>query len=445
MPTNHNWRKIAIVILFAVTLGVTIFIWWSTSGVLLFKWRLPIALRSISNLFAVLAVYFILMQLMLIGRVRWIEQTFGLDKLARVHHATGFSLIFFIVGHPLLLIASSSLLTHQSWFTTFWSFVNYMEDVNTAAIAVGLFIVLIVLAVLIVLKKLKYEAWYLTHLVMYAAVLLAFGHQLSLGDDFGATWAIAFWYLLYAFVFANVLYYRFCLPLWRTWRHAFIVDKVVRENDDTISIYIKGRDLDKYKIKAGQFFFFRFLDRKRWWQAHPFSLSCLPNDKFLRITVKNLGDYTSQLPSLKQGTRVYIDGPHGIFTENNSSKEKYLLIAGGVGITPIRSLVEDFIKRGKDVILLYGSQTQKSLIFSQELSDLERNSKLQVKYVLSAEPAWQGERGFVDQEKIQRLVPDFAGRDIYVCGPMVMTKNILSVIKKLNISNKQIHFERFSL
>lgn len=445
MSIGQAWRKTEIAILFALTLGVSIFIWWSTSGVLLLNGGLPIMLRSISNLLAVLAVFFILLQLMLIGRVKWIEQVFGLDKLARVHHAVGFSVIFFIVGHPLLLIASSSLLTHRSWYVTFWNFVNYMEDVGSATVAVGLFLVLIILAILIVLKKLKYEAWYLTHLAMYAAVLLAFGHQLNLGDDFGAMWTIVFWYFLYVFVFANVLYYRFFSPVWNTWQHKFIVDKVVHENDDTVSIYISGRDLDKYKIKAGQFFFFRFLDRSRWWQAHPFSLSCLPNEKFLRITVKNLGDYTSELAKVKPGTRVYIDGPHGVFIADKMNTDKCLLIAGGVGITPVRSLVEDLLQRGKDVILFYGNQTKKSLIFGQELADLVRNSRLEVKYVLSAEPEWQGEKGFIDHEKIQRLVPDYMERDIYVCGPKMMTKMILPAIKSLHVHKSRIHFEKFSL
>ncbi|MDD5503587.1 MAG: ferredoxin reductase family protein, partial [Candidatus Thermoplasmatota archaeon] len=383
----------------------------------------------------------ILLQIMLIGRVKWIETIFGFDKLSRLHHVNGFIIPFLIVIHPMLLVISSSLVSKRDWITSFIRLLN-IDNVFNALLGTILFLILVVLAILIVYKKLKYEAWYLTHLAMYAAVLLAFSHEFS-GDDMSG-WAVAFWYGLYAFVLINLLYYRFFLPIWRSWKHEFKVDRVAEEPGEVTSIYITGKNLDKYKVKAGQFFIFRFLDKERWWQAHPFSLSVAPNGKFLRISAKALGDFTAKMHGIKPGTRIFIDGPHGVFTLDRANKDKYLLVAGGIGITPVRSIAETLAMDKKDAVLLYGSRTERGITFRNEFQEMS-NGALNVQYVLSNDAAWQGEKGYIDKEKIQRLAPDFMDREVYLCGPKPMMRGALSAFKQLGVPRHQIHFELFSL
>ncbi|MFA6161153.1 MAG: ferric reductase-like transmembrane domain-containing protein [Patescibacteria group bacterium] len=437
-------KKLGLALIVFLTLLASILIWADHSGSLMLNGRLPVILRSLSNLMALLAAYAILLQILMIARIKWIEAVFGLDKLARWHHINGFILPFLILTHPILLVASASLVSKRDWWTSFLRIVNFVPGAWYAVIAAGLFVLLVVMAVLIVLKKLKYEAWYLTHLIMYAGVLLVFTHQFA-GDDLGTAWPRLYWNAVYIFVLANVLYFRFYLPTWRTLKHKFRVDRVVKEAGDVYSIYIKGKQLDKYKVKAGQFFIFRFLDRKRWWQAHPFSLSCLPNGQYLRISVKSSGDYTSELDKVKPGTRVYIDGPHGVFKVDKASKNKFLLIGGGIGITPVRAIVEELVQKNKDAILLYASRMASATVFKDELDKMAKASNFKVQYVMSDDPQWPGEKGFIDKEKIQHLVPDLLEREVYLCGPASMMTVILKALHSLGVSKSQIHFEKFSL
>ena len=148
------------------------------------------------------------------------------------------------------------------------------------------------------------------------------------------------------------------------------MDRVVRETDDVVSVYIRGRNLSCFRFAGGQFMILRFLAKGFWWQAHPFSLSCPPNGDYLRVSIKNSGDFTAKVPNLQPGTRVLIDGPHGIFTSRRSAKNKVLLIAGGIGITPLRSMANDLAVGGKNVVLLYGNRRHKDVVFQSEFDPL---------------------------------------------------------------------------
>lgn len=94
----------------------------------------------------------------------------------------------------------------------------------------------------------------------------------------------------------------------------------------------------------------------------------MPTGEELRITVKEVGDFTRRVGLLPLGTRIIIDGPYGVFTEWFSVSSKVLFIAGGIGITPIRSLMEQMLRNKKDAILLYANKTRRDIVFKDELS-----------------------------------------------------------------------------
>lgn len=437
-----RWLAYASLVLTAV---LVIFGWWSGSGQFLLKGTTYGTLRALANLAAFAAAYGILLQLFLIARVPWLDRTFGMDKLARFHHILGFSIPAAIVTHPMLLVAGEIATSGGTWLAQFMSFVDGYQDVGKAAIAAALFLSLVAMSLVIVLGRLKYELWYYAHLIMYAAVLLALGHQFNVGDDMYG-WFAGYWYGLYALAFGSLIVFRFATPLYLYWRHGFTVDRVVTEGVGCWSVYLTGRGLESLAVRAGQFFIVRFLDKKRWRQAHPFSLSCVPNGNYLRITIKSLGDYTRDIGSLKPGTRVLLDGPHGAFTEEVSALDKRLLVAGGVGITPIRSLCETMANEGKDVVMLYGARTCADLVFKQEMDELAaKHPNFKLLCVVAKDASWTGETGLVDKEKIARLVPDAVLRDVYVCGPKPMLDSVLSALDSLKVPKKQIHFERFTL
>lgn len=180
------------------------------------------------------------------------------------------------------------------------------------------------------------------------------------------------------------------------------------------------------------------------WYTHPFSLSTAYNGKFIRFSIKSLGGYTKQISTLRKGTSIIIDGPLGLFVEARATRDKYLFLAGGIGITPLRAMTESLVAKGKDVVVLWGNRTENDIVFKKEFDELTKKSGVaKVHYVLAtATPGY--ESGFLDKEKIVRLVPDFYTREVFLCGPPPMMKIMIGHLKDLGFDANHIHYEKFS-
>lgn len=424
-----------------INLAIICNFWWQNSGTM-FAIDRSNAFIALGRITGLLSVFFVLLQIILIGRTKWLEKIYGLDKLSNAHHLSAFLTFFFVIAHGFLMIigyAGESM----GFFGQIINFVKYWE-LLPAILSVFLFTFVFVSSLVIVFKRLKYETWYLIHVVSYLAIFLGFEHQMEIGGDFYQnTLFQAYWLLLYAFTFANLGFYRFFLPIYNFYKHQFVVTKIQNENDNTVSIYISGKNLEKFQYEAGQFAIWRFLDKKRMWQAHPFSFSSHPQDNFLRITVKNLGDYTSQLTDLQIGTKVIIDGPHGIFTTKRTKNKKLTFIAGGVGITPIYSMLSH-LDQNYQSVLFNCTRTSKDIIFQNDLPKLKEKN-IQVINVFSAEKNDKDEHGYMTEEKIKKYVPDYLERDFYLCGPKPMMKMVRESLTKLGVKKDKIYFEKFSL
>ena len=445
MKRSNSIQKYGIPGIFCINIAIIIGFWWTVSHKLLLSGDASSMLLAFGRLTGLLAVLFVLLQFLLMGRPVWIEKIFGLDKLARIHHLNGYLSISFILLHPVLLITSYAIRNEVGLIEQYVDFFHNYRDVWQASIAVILFTGIVFLSITIARKRLKYESWYFIHLLTYLAVLLAFGHQLKIGGDLLTNKSFAaYWWMLYIFVFGNVLIFRFMKPVYNSVKYRFTVSDVVAETADTNSVYITGRNLHKFRTKAGQFIILRFLAKGFWWQAHPFSLSFVPKNNQIRITVKNCGDFTSKIPEIKKGTPLYIDGPYGVFTPKPEQDIKYLFIAGGVGITPIRTMIER-VAEEHDLILLYGNKKATDIIFRKELDELKTKHDFPVHHILSDQPDYEGEKGRIDKEKLLRLVKDIKEREIYICGPVPMMDGIIKLLRETGVKRERIHFEKFSL
>ena len=194
--------------------------------------------------------------------------------------------------------------------------------------------------------------------------------------------------------------------------------EVVPEGPGVVSLRITGRRLERLHAQAGQFFLWRFLDRRRWWSAHPFSLSAAPDGNGLRITVKAAGDFTSRIGTVAPGTRIVAEGPLGRFTEAVRRSRKVLLIAGGIGITPVRALAETL---AGDVVLVYRVLGESDAVFRDELEALSRTRGFRLEIVAGDHATDEG-RHLLSAPHLAELVPDVAERDVYVCGPPGMLR-----------------------
>jgi predicted ferric reductase len=294
------------------------------------------------------------------------------------------------------------------------------------------------MAIRAVRRRISYEAWYFTHLSGYLVVVLGYAHQFT-GEQLSAGAGRWYWMGLNVFVAANVAWGRILSPLVFNVRHRLRVAEVVAEGPDTISIYIEGRGLGDMQTRAGQYFRWRFLTAGCWWQAHPFSLSAAPNDRWLRLTVKVVGDHTRRLRELRPGVRIAAEGPSGVFTADRGVQRRALLIAGGSGIAPIRALLED-VPPG--AILVYRAGSERELVFRDELDWLVRERGARVHYVLGGRYA-PGPRRLLTPQGLRELVPDVAQRDVYLCGPEGLVTACVKVLRRLRVPRRQLHLDPF--
>ena len=209
------------------------------------------------------------------------------------------------------------------------------------------------------------------------------------------------------------------------------------EAEDVVSVRVTGRQLDRLTARPGQFFLWRFLTRGRWWEAHPFSLSQAPDGRSLRMTAKSVGDYTRDLRKLPVGARAVTEGPFGIFTSDAKLREKTLLIAGGIGITPIRALLDEL---DGDTIVLYRVIDADEAVFADELGRV----RARVELVVGDHTDEEG-RDLLSPEHLRELVPDIMERDVFVSGPPGMVDVIESNVRRAGVPRRQVHSERFAL
>jgi predicted ferric reductase len=436
--------QVALVAVFFVGLWIALFFWWRASGAVPVKTTAD-RLNTLGRIAAIVGTYLLLWQLLFVSRVPWLERAFGMERLIWLHRWNAYAAVVLIGAHAVLQTIGYQLDGGLDTGRQLMDFIEHYEGLLPAIAATALLLVVTGTSIGIARRKVPYPAWYFVHLYSYLAVALAYAHQPATGSDFINNPGFeVYWWTLYAIVFAAVALYRFVLPTWRSARHGFRVDRVEREASGAVSIYVTGRDLAAFQFEPGQFAIWRFLDARRWWEAHPFSLSATPNDEYLRLTVKRDGDFGRHVGSIRAGTPVLVEGPFGRFTRASCTRPKALLIAGGIGITPIRALAEDLAGDGVDVCLLYRCSHESDVAFRHELGELVARHRVRVEYLIS-DRALRGRPGgeWLLPNNLRTLVPDVAEREIFVCGPIGLTKKIRRSLDQLGVGLAQIHAEAF--
>ncbi|MFI5041439.1 MAG: ferric reductase-like transmembrane domain-containing protein, partial [Acidimicrobiales bacterium] len=282
-------------------------------------------LTAAGRITGLLGAYLVLVEVLLMARIPWLDTAIGTDRLAFWHRRNGEYSISLLVAHAALTIWGYGLTDRANPIRETRTILTY-PDMWLATAGLAILVVVGAASAKAARRRLDYQLWYLLHLGTYVAIALSFGHQLATGADFiGHPFNRGVWWAMYAGVAALVVGYRVAVPVLDNARHRLRVAAVVPEAPGVVSVYVAGRCLDELGAEAGQFFYWRFLTRAGWWQAHPFSLSAPPRPDLLRITVKALGDHTAEFPRLTVGTRVIIEGPYGAFTRRRRTRRRVLL------------------------------------------------------------------------------------------------------------------------
>jgi predicted ferric reductase len=439
-PSRPPGRWLPLVV-FWLGLGAAVAPWWvntpagSLDGA-------AAAYTAAGRITGLVGGYVLVVQVVLMSRLRRLERRVGSRLLGVWHREIGGFVVVAVLAHTVLITAGYAGLAEVSFPHETWSLLTGDSDLLSAYAATALLLGVGLLGVRSLRRALRYEVWYALHVTSYLVLLLGFGHQFSSGQELiepGA--ARTFWTALYAAAAVAVLWGRLFVPLGFNLRHRLRVAAVVDEAPDMISVYVRGRRLDRLHASAGQFFRWRFLTRRLWTQAHPFSLSAAPNGRWLRLTVKTVGDHTEAMRWLRPGTPVYADGPYGEFTAERRTRLRALLIAGGSGIAPIRALLEEL---PPGAVVVYRASTVEDLAFRQELEWLARERDAALWYVLGSRES-PGPARLFTQRGLRELVPDIARRDVYLCGPDGLVTTSLKLLRRLRVPRRQIHVDPFEL
>jgi predicted ferric reductase len=401
------------------------------------------AFTAAGQLAGLFGTYAVLGEVLLMSRIGWLERFIGFDRLAVWHRWTGFAAVSLLVGHAVFITVGYAASSGQSIPAQTGDFIRHYPDVLMSIVGLALFLAVATTSVRAARRRLSRETWYVVHLYAYLAVALSFAHQLAVGTDFSNdALARAWWVALYIAVFGAIAVWRIGRPLWFNARHRLRIYAVQPEADGVVSIYITGRRLAEVNAAEGQFFLWRFLVREAWTKAHPFSLSAAPNNRFLRITVKDLGDDTRRMQRLEPGVRVFAEGPYGTFTAQRRTRRRVALIAGGIGITPLRALVETLPGNAGDVTLLYRAASEGDVAFRKELETIASQRGLDVRFLVGSDIG-DDQTDQLGVPALRRLIPDIALRDVFVCGPPAMLNAVRRRLQVLHVPARHVHYERF--
>jgi predicted ferric reductase len=442
------WRDASVSAFWLVLLWVTAL--WVLNGGVQELGTPSGALTTLGRLTGLIASALLLVQVFLMARVPWFEQAWGQDALARTHRLVGLTSFTLLWAHIVLITLGYAAGTPLGLWGTIVDFVlNYPGMLLAVAGTVALCMV-VVTSLKRARRRLRYESWHLIHLYGYLGAGLALPHQLWTGQDFvGSLPATVTWWTLYAVCAAAVLGFRVGLPLVRSLRAGLRVVAVRSEGPGVSSVLVGGPGVARLGVRPGQFFHWRFLDGPGWSRAHPYSLSAAPDGRHLRITAAQVGDGTARLETLRPGTRVLLEGPYGRLHEGVRTQQKVLLLGAGIGITPLRSILEGLDSQTRDVVVVHRAHSSDQLFLAPELSDLA--ARKGGRYVTVTGPRTPGRHTWLpataahltDAQALTQLVPDVAERDVFLCGAPGWMDAARQAALESGVPADHIHLERF--
>ncbi|MFO8031544.1 MAG: ferredoxin reductase family protein [Desulfohalobiaceae bacterium] len=396
---------------------------------------------------ALIGFMVLILQFLLAARVKWIERAFGLDILLRFHKYIAVTAAGCLLLHPLLLAAGNKD----------WSLLIGLD--LPWYIWVGKGVLILVLAnVLVSMYQgrlgLTFEKWRLGHDVLAPLILLGiFLHSWFAGEDLELLSMQALWVGAFVLAASMFIYQRFLRPS-SLRKHPYRVQEVIQETEDVWTVHLvppQGQSIPDYY--PGQFHFLTFFrDQVLPVEEHHWTISSSPAQKdTLSSTIKAVGDFTSSIGRTKPGDTAAVHGPFGRFSYALHPRERDLVfLAGGIGITPLMAMLRHMRDTWdtRTVTLLYANRKENQIVFRKELSDIAAGQwpNLQLVHVLSRPGGdWNGESGHIDQEKIEKFCgQNLTGKVFYVCGPLRMSKTLISILRNMGVPDKRLRHEIFS-
>jgi len=383
------------------------------------------------------------LQCVITGRFRWFAAGFGFDNLLQFHKQMGIFALVLVLAHPAVLIAADPVFLEY-----FDPRVNLLRAVALGFVTVAS-LVLIASSLWRLTFRLSYEKWRLLHGILSLGILfLGLAHVLMV-DHYGEPlWKKGAFILMSGSAMYLIVHSRVVRP-WLMRRHPYRITNLRPQRNDSWTMIIEPEGHEGLRFRAGQFLWITVGDSPFSMQQHPFSIASSPSERQLELTVKELGDFTGSVKNIKPGTCAWLEGPYGCFYRKPGNGKGAVLIAGGVGVTPIMSILRDARDQGDQspLILFDGNTAWDDVMFREEIAEMEKAMNLKVVHALTEPPeGWEGETGFIDREVLERHLPeDRANFDYFICGPGPLLDSVEPILRDLKIPAAAIFTERFDM
>jgi len=384
------------------------------------------------------------LQFIPVGRLRFLTDTFLLDGIYKVHHDLSRVAFYLVLAHPLLLVLQNphNLVT-LNLLGAPWKF-------RAGVLAFLVLVALIMTSVWRRWLRLSYEAWRILHNLLSVAVVgFSLFHILRVDYYTSHPLQRALWIVAAGIWTAMILYIRVLKP-WQLLKLPYQVKEVIPERGATWTLVLEPVGHAGMDFRAGQVAWLSVDQSPFRIREHPFSFSSAEgHPDRLEFTIRELGDWTNQVGALKPGTRVYVDGPYGTFDMEDHHGKGYTFIAGGIGSTPVLSMLRTLAERGdqQPLVFFYGNPTWESITFREELEELSTKLNLKVVHTLERpSEGWQGETGYINKAVLERHAPLDRKECVYfICGPLPMIHAVTRALHQLGVAPSQIHSEKYEM
>lgn len=397
-----------------------------------------------ARFFAVTGFAMLLLQPVLSARFRWVERPFGLDGNLSFHRITGLTAGVFAVLHPLFLSLGNGSFGLLTRLDTPWQI--------TAGKLTMVFILLYAGAALFRAGlKIPFQIWLRMHNAGAPVIIAgAFLHSWFTAVQYMDPSLRAVWFGLGGLSLFSYLHLTVYQRL-SARRNSLEITGVNRVTANSWEIVMAKKP---FSYLPGQFLFLTLLrGRGLPVEEHPFTISSSPmREGSISVTVKESGDFTASIGDTKTGDRAAVAGPYGRFSYVlHPQDRKLVFIAGGIGITPILSMLRHMTARpaGEEAWLFYANRTEGDIAYREELDAMAADPASPLRetvHVLSSPGGnWTGEKGRLGPEILKRHLENMKDLTFYICGPPPMMNAVAAILLEAGVDPGNIRMERFAL
>jgi predicted ferric reductase len=385
------------------------------------------------------------LQFALTARINRIEASYGIDIILQFHRFTSIVAFFMVLTHPVILfIVQPETLQLLNFPQAPWR-------ARMAVLSILAFIALVITTIWRKQLHIPYEPWRASHSTLSVlAVGLGFGHAIGVSNYLSLFWKALLWSVIVLLALWLILYIRLVKP-WLMTQHPYVVEAVTPERGDVWTLVLRPLEHSKFRFQPGQFAWLALNITPFSMREHPFSMSSSSeHPERLEFGIKAVGDFTRTIKDVQPGTRAYLDGPYGVFTSDRyPAAAGFVLIAGGIGITPILSILVTAAEKGdaRPYLLIYANKSWEDVAYREVLESLKNRLDLEIVHVLR-QPLddWAGEKGYVDTGLLQRYIPNYRGsRQYFICANPKMMDQVERSLYELKVPITHVHMEHYNL